>query len=137
MKGKQAKRGAAIGGGSGEGTMRVLLALHSGTYDRSDDVTGAFILADTLLTEGIDTTILLRGDGVYSALQGQKPRALGLESLLEHLEAAVEMGARVVAVREALEERGLDRKDMPEYVELVSEADLPALMSQHEHWMPF
>jgi sulfur relay (sulfurtransferase) DsrF/TusC family protein len=119
-----------------EGTKRVLLALHSGTYGRTDDVVGAFILADTLLTKGLEVTILLRGDGVYAALAGQRPRTLGHESHTDHLEAAVEMGARVLAVSEDLKARGLKAKDLVSYAEEVPAWAIPALMSDHDHWIP-
>jgi sulfur relay (sulfurtransferase) DsrF/TusC family protein len=122
--------------GKKEGVKRVLLALHSGTYGRTDDVVGAFILADTLLTKGLEVTILLRGDGVYAALTGQRPRTIGLESHTDHLEAAVEMGAKVLAVSEDLKARRLKAKDLVGYVEAVPERDIPALMADHDHWIP-
>jgi len=115
---------------------RVVLALHSGTYGRSDDVVGALILADTLLTKGIEVTVLLRGDGVYAALARQRPRAIGLESHADHLEAAVEMGAKVLAVAEDLKARGLTAKDLVEYAGTVSERGIPALMANNDHWIP-
>jgi sulfur relay (sulfurtransferase) DsrF/TusC family protein len=120
----------------GKAPKRVLLALHSGTYGRTDDVVGALILADTLLTKGMDVTVLLRGDGVYAALAGQRPRTIGLESHIDHLEAAVEMGARVLAVCEDLDARGLKAKDLVPYVEEVAEKAIPALMADHDHWIP-
>jgi sulfur relay protein TusB/DsrH len=115
----------------------VLLSLHSGTYGRTDDVVGAFILADTLLTKGLEVTILLRGDGVYAAQSGQRPRTIGLDSHIEHLESAVEMGATVLAVSEDLKARGLSQKDLVEYAQTVNEKDLGALIAKHDHWIPF
>jgi len=120
----------------GKAPMRVLLALHSGTYGRTDDVVGALILADTLLTKGMEVTVLLRSDGVYAALAGQRPRTIGLESHIDHLEAAVEMGARVLAVSEDLKARGLKAKDLVPYAEAIAEKALPALMADHDHWIP-
>jgi len=119
------------------GTSRVLLSLHSGTYGRTDDVVGAFILADTLLTKGIDVTILLRGDGVYAAQAGQRPRTIGLDSHIDHLEAAVEMGATVLAVAQDLKSRNLSKDDLVEYAKVVDEKELATLMAQHQHWIPF
>ena len=119
------------------GTSRVLLSLHSGTYGRTDDVVGAFILADTLLTKGIEVTILLRGDGVYAAQAGQKPRTIGMDSHIDHLQAAVEMGATVLAVAQDLKARNLTQEDLVEYAKPVDEKELAALMAQHQHWIPF
>jgi sulfur relay (sulfurtransferase) DsrF/TusC family protein len=116
---------------------RVLLSLHSGTYGRTDDVVGAFILADTLLTKGIEVTILLRGDGVYAAQAGQKPRTIGLDSHIDHLEAAVEMGATVLAVAQDLKVRNLTQADLVEYAKSIDEKEIAALMTQHQHWIPF
>jgi sulfur relay protein TusB/DsrH len=119
------------------GTHRVLLSLHSGTYGRTDDVVGAFILADTLLTKGIDVTILLRGDGVYAALAGQRPRTIGMDSHIDHLVAAVEMGATVLAVAQDLNARNLTQADLVDYAKAVDEKEIAALMAQHQHWIPF
>ena len=116
---------------------RVLLALHSGTYGRTDDVTGAFILADTLLTKGHMVTILLRGDGVYAALAGQRPRTIGMESHIEHMEAAIEMGAQVLAVLEDLQSRGLSSESLVSYAEAIEERRLPAIIAEHDHYVPF
>lgn len=121
---------------AGKSPRRVLLALHSGTYGRTDDVVGGLILADTLLTKGVAVTVLLRGDGVYAAVAGQSPRAIGLESHIEQLEAAVEMGAKVLVVAEDLKARGLKAKDLVEYIEAVPENKLPSLMADNDHWIP-
>jgi sulfur relay (sulfurtransferase) DsrF/TusC family protein len=119
------------------GMRRVLLSLHSGTYGRTDDVVGAFILADTLLTKGIEVTILLRGDGVYAAQTGQRPRTIGMDSHIDHLQAAVEMGASVLVVAQDLKTRNMTQEDLVEYAKTIDEKELAALMVQHEHWIPF
>lgn len=119
------------------GKGRVLLSLHSGTYGRTDDVVGAFILADTLLTKGIEVTILLRGDGVYAAQANQRPRTIGLDSHIDHLEAAVEMGATVLAIAQDLKARNLTQTDLVEYAKTIDEKELGTLMAQHDHWIPF
>jgi sulfur relay (sulfurtransferase) DsrF/TusC family protein len=69
-------------------------------------------------------------------LTGQRPRTIGLESHTDHLEAAVEMGAKVLAVSEDLKARRLKAKDLVGYVEAVPERDIPALMADHDHWIP-
>jgi len=119
------------------GSTRVLLSLHSGTYGRTDDVVGAFILADTLLTKGIEVTILLRGDGVYAAQVGQRPRTIGMDSHIDHMVAAVEMGATVLAVAQDLAARNLTQADLVEYAKAVDEKEIAALMALHQHWIPF
>lgn len=126
-----------MGDGTKEGAGTVVLAFHSGTYGRTDDVCGGLILANSLLTRGLEVTILLRGEGVYIGVKDQDANAIGYESHQTHLEDAVEMGARVVALRGSLEERGLSEKDLGDYVEVVGEDALPALMEECDHWMPF
>ena len=116
---------------------RVLLSLHSGTYGRTDDVVGAFILADTLLTKGMDVTILLQSDGVWAAQAGQRPRTIGMDSHIGHLESAVEMGATVLAVSEDMQARGMGPKDLVDYAQAISEKAVAKLIDDHDHWIPF
>lgn len=111
--------------------------MHSGTYGKFDEVSGALILASSLATDDIEVTVLLRGDGVYTALEGQEPNDIGLENNLTHLESAVEMGVRVVALSSSLEERGLKKENMVEYLEIIDENGAVRLVSEHEHWLPF
>ena len=85
----------------------VVLAMHSGSYGRTDDVCGALILANALLTNGMEVTVLLKGDGVFVGLPDQNPNNIGYEPHIMYLEAVAEMGARIVALEESMKERGL------------------------------
>jgi sulfur relay (sulfurtransferase) DsrF/TusC family protein len=115
----------------------VVLAMHSGSYGRTDDVCGALILANALLTHGMAVTVLLKGDGVFVALPGQDPNNIGYEPHLMYMEAVAEMGARIVAVEESMRERGLGKDQVLDYIEFVEEKDLPGLMAEADHWVPF
>jgi sulfur relay (sulfurtransferase) DsrF/TusC family protein len=123
--------------GEDTGNKKVVLAMHSGTYGRTDDVYGALILANALLTLGMEVTFLLRGDGVFLALPDQRPNAIGFEPHLIYLESSVEMGAQVLALQGSMIERGLKKEELLEYVEVVGEEDLPGLMTEADHWMTF
>jgi len=115
----------------------VVMAMHSGSYGRTDDVCGALILANALLTHGMDVTILLKGDGVFVGLPDQRPNNIGYEAHLMYLDAVVEMGAKIVALEESMKERGLSKDEVLDYIEYVEEKDLPGLMAEADHWLPF
>lgn len=120
-----------------KGPVKVLIAMSSGTYGRFDEVSGGLILASSLATDGMEVTILLRGDGVFVPFPGQDPNEIGIEDNLQHLEAAVELGVRVVALSSSLEARGLSKEDIEEYVEVIDDDGLGPLVAEHGHWIQF
>jgi sulfur relay (sulfurtransferase) DsrF/TusC family protein len=121
----------------GKGRKHVVLAMHSGTYGRTDDVSGALILANSMLTADMEVTVLLKGDGVYTAISDQDPKKVGYEQHLLLLGSTFEMGGQILVLSEALKERGLTNDDLIDDVRTITEKDLPGLMARADHWLPF
>jgi sulfur relay (sulfurtransferase) DsrF/TusC family protein len=64
-------------------------------------------------------------DGVY-ALVGADPARVGMPEYARHVETLGQLGHRLVAERESLEERGIDRLAFT--VDTVARAEVPALL---------
>jgi sulfur relay (sulfurtransferase) DsrF/TusC family protein len=60
----------------------------------------------------IETTIVLMGDAVFSALTGQDPDAINASSLSESIANANDFGARLVVHEESMQQRGIGRDEL-------------------------
>lgn len=69
--------------------------------------------------------ILFVGDGVYALLQTE-PNKVAMPEYTRHIETLKQLGHRIYAERESLEERGLDR--MPHEAEIISRKEVAELL---------
>ena len=115
-------------GGNGRST---LIILTRGTYGHHDDAFSAIQVGNALLAEEEQATLLLMEDGVYFAVKGQNPSALGLPNNLRYVEDFLELGGRIVVVEPALRKRGLVQGDQVEGVEVAPYPRLAREMESH------
>jgi uncharacterized protein involved in oxidation of intracellular sulfur len=88
----------------------------------------ALRLANGATAYGHRVTILLVDDGVLVAKKGQKAEEAGWTSLSAVLEKAASGGARVLADRASLDERGLAPEELVEGVEVVGEGAVSSVI---------
>jgi len=120
-----------------DGPPELLVFVSHGTYGHFDDAQGALILATSYQSRISQTTVLLRGDGVYMAIPGQEPNDIGLESLNALLESFVEMGGEVLVVKEDLEERGIGTDEIIDWLTPISESEMPELFEKMDSSVNF
>lgn len=93
----------------------------------------ALRLANGAISYGHKVSILLIGDGVYTAKAGQKAEETGWASLSTILEkAAVSGQAKVLADKKSALDRGLGENDFVQGVELVGEEDVQSITTASE-----
>ena len=125
--------------------MRILNVVESAyraTLEEQDDT--ILWLSRALRNNGADITLLLRGNAVnYVVRQECPPLPLGRTGVNhparpnEDLARLRGTGTQVFAVREDLDERGIERGRCVGDVELISRRDVGGLMDRHDqvwHW---
>jgi len=115
-------------------TVKTLLTIvKSAPYGREDAFAGLrFSLSQIAagMLERCDT--LLVEDGVYNTLKGQRARAIQMPSNLDAVQDLLDMDARVLCMREHLEERGIPPESVLPGIEFVSASELPALVEDYD-----
>lgn len=126
--------------------MKLLNIVSSGyraTLEEQDDT--VVWITHAMRNAGADVDMLLRGAAVNYPVRGQQvaPVTIGGRSqrhgpdVHAQISTFVGNGSKVYAVREDLDERGIDYRDMLQEVELVGREELPALISSYDqvwHW---
>jgi len=113
----------------------VCVVITKAPYGR-EDAFGGLRLALSGVTHGMRFTVVLRGDGVWSALRGQRAEAIGMPSNESVVSDILEMGGAVWAEEGALAPRGLSAKDLVEGVQLAPAGGLDAVILFHDAATP-
>lgn len=115
----------------------VLIHTTHGTYGRADDAYGALLAANASVAKGVPTTMALVDDGVTMAKKGQDTSLIGAPSNLDELMDFLELGGKLIVVKESLESRGIARDELVDSAEVVSLKDLVALIEEHSYSLIF
>src|SRR3990172_1190653 len=91
-----------------ENSWSTLILLKRGTYGHWDDAFSAIQVGNAVLAVEESATMLLMDDGVYFAVRGQDPSGIGLTNNTSFIEDFLELGGRMLALRDSLEKRGLE-----------------------------
>lgn len=123
--------------------LSVVERAYYGTLEEQDDTILWF--SHILKNAGADLGLLLRGNAVNYAVQGQNAEGLrfGNAALRESptidrdVVALAEAGVPIYVVEEDLRERGVEPAELVGPVQLISQHDIAALFDRHEqvwHW---
>ena len=104
-------------------------------YGREDAFSG-LRLALSGVTHGSQFTVVLRGDGVWSALRGQRAEAIAMPSNETVVSDILEMGGAVLAEEGALAARGLSPEDLVEGVQVAPAGRLDGIVLSHDASTP-
>ena len=118
-------------------TRSLLIYCTHGTYGRDDDAYGAILQANTALARGMNVSFVLVDDGVLMAKKGQKPDKIGLPNNLKEIADFIDLGGRLIVIKESLKERGVAESELVDGVELMKFTNLNNLIEQHQISLTF
>jgi sulfur relay (sulfurtransferase) DsrF/TusC family protein len=111
---------------------KVLISVIHGTYGHQDDNYGALLLANGILSKGGETTIYLKGDGVYLAVKNQDPNDIGFPNNLDELGDFLELGGEMKVDKRSLNSRGLLQGDLVEDAQVIDDDKIMDLLTEHD-----
>jgi len=114
-----------------------LILLTHGTYGHHDDCFSAIQVGNALLAEDSGATIALLDDGVYFGVKDQNSAGLGLPNNLKYVEDFLDLGGRILALRSALERRGLAPESLFPGIEVIEEPRLAEELRRHRNTLTF
>jgi len=100
-------------------------------YGHENTFAGLYV-ALTSLAKGMNVTVILHGDGAYTALKGQTPeKKINVLSTEAQIEDILAIGGRVIAYRDALIHRGITQNEMITGIEVHDSPEIYDLMLDH------
>ncbi len=116
---------------------KVNFLLRKAPYGSVNDVEG-FRLCTAFAAMEIDTNAIFIDDGVFVALSGQDPKAIGLPPVSAAYERLTDMNVKVFLLEESLKERGISREDLiGEDFNLIDKTELARLISESDFTLSF
>jgi sulfur relay (sulfurtransferase) DsrF/TusC family protein len=97
-----------------------------------EDAFAGLRLALAMGVNGMKVSVVEVEDGVYNAVAGQKPGAVGMPSNVDATTELYDFEISVYAVKEDLEERGIADTSLVEGVKTIGKGDLKALLAEHD-----
>ena len=90
-----------------------------------------FFVAMASLSKGLDVTVALNCDGVFTAVRGQKDTEalLHLPSIEKQLQDIIDLGGRIVVDIDSAEKRGVRPEDCVEGLEFVPQEELAKVIN--------
>ena len=90
----------------------------------------ALYVASASLSKGLEVVVVLRADGVYTALAGQENpmENIHLPPTEQQIEDVIELDGRVIVNKECLDERGIDASELIEGIEIMDSDALHSII---------
>lgn len=117
--------------------LSTLVIVTKGTYKHHDDGYTAILMANAVAAFQEKATVLLIDDGVYMAVRGQEPAALGLPNFIKYIGDLRELQGRILVLKDSLERRYLDSKQLVEGVEVINMEGLCQEIKSHQATLTF
>ena len=95
-----------------------------------ESVYGGLYTAIACLERDLPATVILLGDGVYSAMKGQDSEILGYPCI-EDLFYTLSPKVKIYVHEKSMIERGIERDRLIEIVEVIDDQRLLALLREH------
>jgi predicted peroxiredoxin len=99
----------------------------------------ALYVASASLSKGYEVTVILRGDGVYTARKGQlEPlEKINLPPTENQVEDIIELDGRVVVDKNALYTRGIEPTELIDGIEIVDTNEIHDIILDHTKVVTF
>jgi len=108
----------------------ILIMITKAPYGR-ENVYGGLYTAIACLERKLSVTVVLVNDGVYSAMKGQASyKTLGYPNI-EDLFYALFPPAKIFVDQSSMDERGIQKEDLIEIVEVIDEEELLNRIREH------
>lgn len=101
-------------------------------YGYEDSFSG-FYVCIACLNKGVDSDVLLLGDGIYAALKGQKSEKGIKFPSVEELTYLIFPEGSLFVHESSLKERGFNEKDLVEAAELINDQELEEIIISKTH----
>jgi len=87
-------------------------------------------VAVTSLAKGMNVSVILHGDGVYTGLKGQidPEKNINMLSTEDQLDDILAMGGRIIAYTDALIHRGISAEELIDGIEIKNSSEIYDLM---------
>ncbi|MBN1786011.1 MAG: DsrE family protein [Candidatus Methanofastidiosa archaeon] len=94
-------------------------------YGHENTFAGLYV-ALTSLAKGMNVTVILHGDGIYTGLKGHldPEKHINVISTEKQIEDILEMGGTVIAYRDAMIHRGVEHGELIKGIEVNESAEL-------------
>ena len=97
-----------------------------------EDAFAGLRLALAMGVNGMMVSVVEVEDGVYNAVAGQKPEAVGMPSNVDATTELYDFDISVLVVREDLAERGIEESSLIDGVKAIGREELKGLVEGHD-----
>ena len=118
-------------------TSSLLIYCTHGTYGRDDDAYGALLQANHAVARGMNVTLVLVEDGVLLSKKNQNPLKIGLPNNLDEIKDFIELGGKLIVIKESLEERGVKDSEIIDGAKITPFEEIIDLIEQNEISLTF
>jgi len=99
---------------------KIIVQISQPPYGRENTFSGLYVaMAST--SKGLDAKVVMIQDGVYAALKGQQDtmKAIEMPSVEDQVKDLLDLGARVILEKQALDARGITKEELVDGVEIL------------------
>ncbi|MBP2045919.1 DsrE family protein [Methanobacterium aggregans] len=114
----------------------VIIIIDKAPYGWEDAFSGVYI-AIACLNRELNADVLLTGDGVYAALEGQKPEETIKYPCVEDLTYLIFPEGNLFVHKKSMEDRGIIEDDLVEAAQSVDDEELYEIIKSKTHGTSF
>ena len=115
----------------------ILIFLTQGTYGLFDDSFNAIQVGNAVLATEHNATIVLLDEGVYFGIKNQDPTEIELPNNTNYIDDFLELGGRILALKNSLKKRGLQDDDLIDGIKTIENAQLVQEIENHKASLTF
>ena len=110
---------------------KILLLITHGTYGYLDDVLGSVYIGNASKARLLDSTIVLMGDGVYCAVNGQDPSDISYPSNIGLVSDYIELEGELYVLQSSIEKRGITPDEFLDGTKVLKDEELAGKVEDH------